>query len=303
MPLCDVHCVCVRAGPRKREISRDRRSESLTRFLSHFLMRSPPRVSCRDGLDHCFDCASEVFIWRRYLLCYAHLWCRGYRPRLSALPPSLPAEGGGDWSGRFGEGVEPQCEGGDCAAFAALDRLAPCKEPATPPEGSYLYTAPASQFTPPAASTKDVACTQQERELADLLPNADALGIRLYELDAEIAYRIDTTSRFLSRSRSLAHPHFSRSRPRGIKVAEVIRYSLLAERIGVPEEALRAQRELAALQKPREAKLPLQAAETPVSSAHIGERRKRRRWDVADPDLAQFDIRRFTTPARARPVS
>lgn len=89
---------------------------------------------------------------------------------------------------------------------------------------------------------RDVWQTHVERLMCEAMPHAGQLGVAERHLQQEIANRVDFTSNYLSRRRSLANPYLNHDAhaKRGNKLVEVVRDDIVKKRgvLGISEEEI-----------------------------------------------------------------
>lgn len=248
--------------------------------LFHFntlkrVMLYPHNITCKDGLDHCYDCMSEVFIWRRYLLCYRHLWLhRSYGVYTSdqvkvvtpkklwdqvhtvddtklehvgeaaAVPPpgthvfvhKTTQQLVADAIATGGDGKESRDETSR-ATDASVQEHKGCG-----PEIEITHSGISDNVRTSLMTHRQLWQIYVERLMCEAMPDAGRLGIAERHLEAEISRRVDSTSLFLSRKRSLAKPELdpSSKNKRGNKLVEVIREDIVKKRevLGITEEEI-----------------------------------------------------------------
>lgn len=126
----------------------------------------------------------------RYLLLYPDQWRRG-SPRAPQAGPE-PVPGAGSSSSGGADGVASRCP--ERAASPVFDR-----------ETSTFWPG-AADTSQPLAEAQRSECVGRLRTACDSVPDPEAVGVSLVDLELEVARRVASTSLALSASRTLRDP-------------------------------------------------------------------------------------------------
>lgn len=182
-----------------------------------------PSVFSLDGLDHCFDCTSEVCIWMRYLLLYPDQWVRGSKKPTPTQRRGAP---------RPSPSGAASADGTDPVAACSPERAT---SPVYDPETHTFWPGGASSESLPAAQRSK--CVARAREVCSTVPDPQVVGVSLADLEFEVARRVDSTSIALSTSRTLRDPDLELGASRSVTAVPLPRHERAGRGPEAPTEA------------------------------------------------------------------